>query len=247
MRKEPDRIERSGMKYWATLLLLIAHNASAKGPKTYDGPLGLSWSMNIEAVDSLLSQFFERNDSVTRDFGITTELRFIGPYADFVDCTVIPTFFESKLVGVAISIPKQGEFPITKTWRESVKMFGAKYGKPSQISEIPAGPGKASKNMMKKYPNTKNKAAISQLFESLSSAISDDEYLDSYILQGNWVPLSMWEFSNASVFITTSIVMRNPEEEFKDLSTMWMFSDKKRSLAWEKRIKTEREKHPSDF
>lgn len=233
------------MKWILPVLIVLQVGFS----KAYQGPLGLSWGMSSEKVDSVLSGRFELEEDIdSGDFGVTKEAIYIGTFADYPNSRLAANYFEGGLLGVTIIIPQQGNFPISKTWKESVNSFGERHGKANKMTKIPSTPGKATKEAMKKYPNTKNKQAISDLFEALSFTISDEEFLDIQIRKGAWSPLATWEFSNSTAYITTSIVMQNAEESgIEDLSTVWGFFDKKRMAVWEKKIAEEKKKRPSDF
>ena len=214
--------------------------------KTYSGPLGLTWDMSRDSIEARMAQKYEFVDSLLEIEGILTTLFYKGEFSDFSDSEIQISFYKNRILSVSMTIPKQGEFPYSKTWESSVVSFKEKYGKPDSMSRAPLTPNQRSKRVMKNYPKTKNREKIVDLLDATSNVVGDHEFWDMEIIQGKYSPLAKWKFNNSSVIIFIDISKPDESGE-RTLSTIWSFIEKKRLDEYVKFAKEVEKRKPSDF
>jgi hypothetical protein len=129
-------------KLFACLLLSLLVNVysqsnnlmNKKTNREYTIPFSLNWNSPKDTVIKAFASKYTFQDSSLKPDGF--RVTYTGDYAGFYNCKIYNAFVNDSFNGFGVIIPKQGEFPITKTWFDVLQKITAKYGKADSISTL---------------------------------------------------------------------------------------------------------------
>jgi MORN repeat variant len=98
-----------------------------------EAPLGVAWCSSFKETNKILSKKFAFFDSST-DAESTFVAHYKGMYLNYSKVKVEVDYFHDSLSVLAIIIPKQREFPISRTWYDLIEKIKNKYNEPDSIN-----------------------------------------------------------------------------------------------------------------